>query len=64
MSETATLKVVCCECKIVIEPSPDDNVSHGYCRPCSTKMLWLSGLNQKELTGFTNMMKEKYGDRI
>lgn len=58
------LKVICCECKIVLEPGSDDNVSHGYCQPCSTKMLWMNGLSETEVTGFVDMMKEKYGDKI
>ena len=64
MNETATLKVICSYCKTVIRPGPDDSISHGQCEPCSTKMLWLEGLPEKEITGFINMMKEKYGDKI
>ncbi len=57
-------KGICGHCKTVYRPGPDDNVSHGICEPCSTKMLWLDGLPEKELTAFISMMKEKYGDRL
>ena len=64
MGEAATLKVICSYCKTVIQPGPDNNTSHGECEPCCTKKLWLAGLSEPELTGFINMMKEKYGDKI
>lgn len=54
------LKVVCCEkeCKKVMQEGPDDNVSHGLCEACSTKMLWQAGVNQEEITDFINRHKE------
>ena len=58
MNSDAGLKVICCECKLVLKPGPDDNISHGYCEPCSTKMLWQDGFSQKELTKFINRLKE------
>ena len=57
-------KRVCSYCKKVMREGPEDNITHGICEPCSTKMLWLDGLSEEELTGFINMMKEKYGDKI
>jgi len=53
------IKVICCECKKVLKPGPDDNVSHGLCEACSTKMLWLDGLKEKELTDFIVSMEDK-----
>ena len=47
-------KVICCECKKVLKKGPDDNVSHGYCEACSTKMLWMDGVEGEELTKFIN----------
>ena len=60
MANDTGLKVVCCieECKKVLQEGPDDNVSHGYCEACSTKMLWLRGLSQEDLTEFINDHKE------
>lgn len=54
------LKVVCCvkECKKVLREGPDDNVSHGYCEPCATKMLWKAGVSQEKITEFVNKHKE------
>ena len=57
-------KRVCKWCNKVLREGPEDNITHGICVPCSTKMLWLEGLSETELTGFINMMKEKYGDKI
>ena len=57
-------KRICSYCKKVMREGPNDNVTHGICEPCSTKMLWLDGLSETELTDFINMMKEKYGDKL
>lgn len=53
------LKVVCCECKKVMKEGPNDNVSHGQCRPCQDKFLWRAGLSQKELTEFINERNQR-----
>ena len=60
MGNDARLKVVCSveECKKVLQEGPDDNVSHGYCEACSTKMLWQEGISQEELTEFIETHKE------
>lgn len=52
------LKVMCCECKKVLTEGPDDNVSHGYCDPCSIKFLWMGGLSQEELTDVVSKREE------
>ena len=52
------LKVICCECKKVLKPGPDDNVSHGYCEACSVKFMWMGGLNREELTDIVNKREE------
>ena len=57
-------RVDCSYCKKIVKEGPEDNITHGICEPCSTKMLWLKGIPEEELTGFLNMMKEKYGDRL
>jgi len=46
------IKVICSECKKVLKHVPDANVSHGYCKPCAIKFLWLEGVSQEELTEF------------
>ena len=56
------LKVICCECKKVLTEGPDDNVSHGYCEGCSTKMLWLAGISQAEITNFVNKMRRYHAE--
>ena len=60
MNTSTGLKVVCCvkECKKVLQEGPGGNVSHGLCEACSTKMLWLEGVNQEELTDFIEKHKE------
>ena len=58
MDNGAEVKVVCCICKKVTKPGPEDKVSHGYCEPCSTKMLWNGGLSQDEITDFINKHEE------
>jgi len=51
-------KRVCSYCKIVMRKGPEHNVTDGICEPCSTKMLWMEGLPETELTGFINVMAE------
>ena len=60
MDTTTGLKVVCCikECGKILQEGPNDNVSHGLCEACSTKMLWHAGLSQEELTDFIETHKE------
>ena len=55
------MKIVCCICKKVLRAGPDDKVSHGHCDPCSTKFLWLNGLEQNELTDFIEAQNKKKG---
>ena len=56
---SAELKVVCSYCKKVVREGPNDNVTHGQCKPCQDKFLWLIGLSQKELTEFINKRNQK-----
>ena len=48
---------ICATCKKILKPGKPDNISHGICEPCAAKMLWLDGLNIKELTTFVNRLK-------
>lgn len=58
ISKEGKLKVICSYCKKILKPGPDDNISDGICEPCSTKMLWQSGFNEKDLTEFVNRHEE------
>ena len=65
MSDLPKVRTICAICKKVMEEGREKkDPSHGHCDPCNTKWLWLAGLSETELTGFTNMMKEKYGDKF
>lgn len=51
------IKVICCDCKKVMKEGLNDTISHGLCAPCATKMLWLDGLDQKEITKFVKELE-------
>ena len=53
-------KRVCSYCNKVMEEGPEDNITHGICEPCATKMLWMKGASEKDLTEFNEDMNPKY----
>ena len=56
MAERST--AICAECDKVLYQGrmslTDPNISHGSCKACGIKLLWLDGFNEPELTRFNN----------
>ncbi|MCK5603678.1 hypothetical protein KAR91_17460 [Candidatus Pacearchaeota archaeon] len=55
------LTSICAECGKVLYQGrmslTDPGISHGGCKACLTKMLWLDGCNEGELAQFNNKLK-------
>ena len=52
------MKTVCCECKKVTTPGPDDKVSHGICTDCMPDVLKRGGMGVNEIKETMKSLEE------